>query len=279
MWKGNLNRHFTNLLPSLKMSGFLIFWNILFHSMTLAILLFWSLTTAKINPETRLNSLNQFLNENQILFATLCCISALLFFKSEFIRELKLFRDTAPVLIRALIRGMGLGIMVTVALALHGTYPFLGVSTQINFNFLASYAWIFRAFLIFAFCFSSEFLLRNVLRRTIRDPRFQLPLEALTGLFIYWIWFGPTVSELFTLLLIFGLYYDLWVGIGFLSGWFIWLHAICGFNFFQNESQGLLQFKIPINQESLLQNSSIQLILGALLLMILIERKWKRNAH
>ncbi|NDG83509.1 MAG: hypothetical protein EBX52_00540 [Proteobacteria bacterium] len=85
MWKANLNRHFAKLLPALKISSFLIFWSWIFHAFTLAILLFWSLTSNRVSSLNRMSTLNQFLSENQILFAALGSISALPFFRDTLV--------------------------------------------------------------------------------------------------------------------------------------------------------------------------------------------------
>ncbi len=268
MWKANLNRHFRKLLPALKVSGFLIFWNALFHSFTLSILLFWTLTSHQVSTLNRMSTLNQFLSENQILFAALSCLSALLFFRAP-LRELWGSRITGfPDLTRAFLRGLGFGSVMVIALILNHEYEFLGFSTQLNLNFLAAYAWIFRALLIFVFVFSTEFLVRVIIHHELVEVRYRIVLETLTLLLIYWIWFSPKFSEMVTLILLFGIFGSFWSSLGFISAFFILVHAIFGLNFFENESSGILQLKLSHSEETLFQNGHLQIMLFILLILV-----------
>jgi hypothetical protein len=268
MWKAKLNRHFAKLAPAFKISIFLILWSALFHSFTLAILLLWSLTSDRVSALNRMTTLNQFLSENQILFATLSSLSALLFFKDTVVETWKSRRKGLPELLRATSRGLGFGIIMIVALILNHDYDFLGFSTQVNLNFLAAYAWIFRASLIFGFVFSTEFLVRVILRRELHSVRSQLILENLTLLGIYATWFSPKPGEVLTLVFCFLLFRSFWSTAGFLSAFFILIHAILGLNFFENETVGIFRLKGNRPEESLLQNGHLQVMLILLLLFM-----------
>jgi hypothetical protein len=268
MWKANLNRHFAKLLPALKISTFLILWGALFHSFTLAILLFWSLTSARVSSLNRMSTLNQFLSENQILFATLSSLSALMFFRDPLKEVWKNRRLGLPHLLGSTLRGIGLGGMFMVALTLNQEYEFLGVSTQLNLNFLAAYAWIFRAGLLLIFVFSNEFLVRVVIRQELAGLKLRRTIETLTLLAIYWIWFSPNPGEILTLLLLFLGLDSFWSATGFLGSFFILIHAILGLNFFENETVGLLQMKSLRPEEGFFENPHLQLMLAILLILI-----------
>ncbi len=268
MWKAKLNRHFAKLAPAFKISAFLIFWSGLFHSFTLAILLLWSLTSNRVSALNRMTTLNQFLSENQILFATLSSFSALIFFKDTVKEVWRSRRSGFPEWLRASLRGAGFGTLMILALILNRDYDFLGLSTQVNLNFLASYAWIFRAVLIFGFVFSTEFLARVILRRELHSVRSQLIVENLTLLGIYAIWFSPKPGEILTLLLLFLLSRSFWSTAGFLTAFFILTHAILGLHFFENETVGIFQLKSNQPDLSLLQNGHLRVMLILLLLFI-----------
>ncbi|MBU6154910.1 MAG: hypothetical protein KGP28_11455 [Bdellovibrionales bacterium] len=268
MWKAKLNRHFAKLTPAFKISIFLIFWNGLFHSFTLAILLLWSLTSNRVSALNRMTTLNQFLSENKILFATLSSLSALVFFKDTVSELWRSRRSGFPEWLKASLRGFGFGALMIAALILNHDYDFLGLSTQVNLNFLASYAWIFRAALILGFIFSTEFLVRVILRRELHTPRSQLVLENLTLLGIYAIWFSPKPGEVLTLVLFFLFSRSFWSSSGFLSAFFVLTHAILGLHFFENETVGIFQLKSNQPETSLLQNSHLRIMLILLLLLI-----------
>jgi len=268
MWKAKLNRHFAKLIPALRISTFLILWNGLFHSFTLAILLFWSLTSERVSALNRMTNLNQFLSENQILFATLSSVSALIFFKDHLQEVWRNRRSGLTELFRSGLRGAGFGTLLMLALILKGDYDFLGFSTQINLNFLAAYAWIFRAFLILCFIFSTEFLTRVVLHQRLTTVRSQLILENLTLILIYSIWFSPKPGEILSLALCFLVFRSFWSSAGFLASFFILIHAILGLNFFENETVGIFQLRGNRLDESILQNRHLQTLLLILLLLI-----------
>jgi hypothetical protein len=269
MWKANLNRHFAKISHGLKISGFLLLWNVFFHAFTLSILLFWSLTSSRIPTLSRMTTLNQFLSENQILFAALSSLSALFFFR-DVLRDVWQERRTGfSEFGRAALRGIGLGIAILLGLTLSHQYQFLGFSTQLDLNFLASYAWILRAVLMFIFVASTELLVRVIVKNTLPKGYLSFLIQNLTLLSFYWIWFNPKLSELFTLFLLFSLFSRVWSTVGFLSAFFILLHAVCGFNFFENEFAGLIQFKnLAFTEESIFQNSTLQAVLLILLVCL-----------
>jgi hypothetical protein len=266
MWKAKLNRHFAKLAPAFKISIFLILWSGLFHSFTLAILLLWSLTSARVSALNRMTTLNQFLSENQILFATLGSLSALVFFKDTVLETWRSRRNGIPEMLRAGLRGSGFGALLIIALIWNKEYEFLGLSTQVNLNFLAAYAWMFRALLICGFVLSTEFLVRVILRRELHTVRSRLIVENLTLIGIYTIWFSPKPGEIITLLPLFLLFRSFWSTSGFIASFFIVTHAILGLGFFENETVGILQLKGNRPEESLLQNGHLRMILLLLLL-------------
>lgn len=268
MWKANLNRHFAKLVPALKISTFLVLWSALFHSFTLAILLFWSLTSTRVSNLNRMTTLNQFLSENQILFATLSSVSAVLFFRDPLREVWKNRRLGVPQLLTSALRGIGLGALLMMALILNQEYEFLGLSTQLNLNFLAAYAWIFRAILLIVFVFSTEFLVRVVLRQELLGLKVRRTLETLTLLAIYWVWFSPHPTEILTLLLLFLSLDSFWSATGFLGSLFILIHAVMGLNFFENETVGLIQVKSLRAEEGFFQNPHLQILLAILLILI-----------
>jgi hypothetical protein len=268
MWKANLNRHFAKLVPALKISIFLILWSALFHSFTLAILLFWSLTSSRVSSLNRMTTLNQFLSENQILFATLSSLSALVFFRDPLLEIWKNRRQGLPQLLGASLRGLSLGALLMIALTLNQDYEFLGLSSQLNLNFLAGYAWIFRSALLLVFVFSTEFLVRVVIRQELAGMKLRRTLETLTLVAIYWIWFSPRPMEILTLLLLFLSLDTFWSATGFLGSLFILIHAILGLNFFENETVGLLQLKALRTEEGVFQNPHLQILLAILLILI-----------
>ena len=269
MWKANLNRHFTKIWPALKISGFLVLWNALFHSFTLSILLYWSLTSNRVSSLNRMSTLNQFLSENQILFAALSSVSALIFFRDQVAEAWEERRLYLPQFFRAWMRGLGFGLVMIVALIFSHSYEFLGFSTQLNLNFLASYAWILRAFLVFIFVLSTEFLTQVVIQSELRDEDHRYWIQTGTLLLFYWIWFNPTASEQLTLILLFSIFTSFWSSIGFISAFFILVHAVFGLNFFENEFAGILQLKVMKSDESFFQNHTLQAML--LILLILIQ--------
>jgi hypothetical protein len=273
MWKANLNRHFAKITRALKISAFLLLWNFFFHSFTLSILLYWSLTSARIPALYRMATLNQFLSENQILFAALSSLSALFFFKDMIFDLWRGQRNALPDFSRAGLRGLGFGIVILIALTVGHQYQFLGFSTQLDLNFLASYAWILRAILIFLFVASTELLTGVVLRNTLPRNYSRYLIQNFTLLALYWIWFNPKFSELITLLFLFSIFSNVWSSIGFLSALFILVHAICGLNFFENEFAGVVQFKVlNLNEESFFQNHTLQAVLIVILVLIAYVR-------
>ena len=275
MWKANLNRHFAKISRALKISAFLLLWNIFFHSFTLSILLYWSLTSSRIPALYRMATLNQFLSENQILFAALSSLAALFFFQDVLHEAWADRRRVITEFSRAWLRAFSFGLAFLAALTISHQYQFLGFSTQLNLNFLASYAWILRAFLIFIFVASTELLTRVVLKGTLVGGTSRFLIQNVTLLAIYWIWFNPKPSELLSLILLFSLFSSVWSAIGFLSALFILVHAICGLNFFENEFAGIVQFKIlNPNEESFFQNHTLQAVL-LLMLVILGYIKFK----
>ena len=269
MWMVNLNRHFAKISKGLKISTFLFLWNSLFHSFTLSILLYWSMTSTQIPALFRMTSLNQFLSENQIFFATLSSLSALFFFKNAFLEIWQLRSELFPEFSRSCLRGFGFGGLMLWFLTLGHHYQYLGFSSQLDLNFLTSYAWILRTLLLFLFVTSTELLVRVVLKNTLPLGILSILIQNFTLILIYWIWFNPKPTEQITLLLLFALFSSPAASIGFLSALFILVHAICGLNFFENEFVGLLQFKILApNEESFFQNFTLQIVLGILLLLL-----------
>jgi hypothetical protein len=279
MLKPNLNRHFAKIFPALKVSFFLIVWNGVFHSLTLSILLYWSLTSNRVPELSRMSTLNQFWTENQILFAMICSIAGTFFFKDQLIRFAKSYSIGRRIFFTHFLRGVFFAIAMVLSLVLTHRYEFLGFSAQLNLNFLSSYAWIFRAILMLLFVLSSEFLTRVVLHSELVESPSNLTrsiLETITHLSIYWIWFNPSLSELVTLTLIFSLFSGAWSAAGFISALFIMTHAVFGLPFFENEFVGLLQFKAPLNstgsEEIFLQNPFLQLTLLILFVVFRISR-------
>ncbi len=265
MWKANLNRHFWKTLPALKVPFFLVLWNGIFHSFTLAILLFWTLTSRRIPALQRMSTLNQFLSENQMLFAALASCSALFFFKGPLADVWNDRRRGTSQFGKGFLRGLGFGSAVVIALSLKGELSFLGLSTQLNLNFLAAYAWILRSLLILALVVSAEFLVRVVVREELRGTPLRTPLEILTLISIYWAWFAPGGAESFTLALAFSVFPAFWSSAGFVSAFFILIHAVCGLDFFENQTAGILQFKPGGSETPVLQNLYVQVMLFVLL--------------
>jgi hypothetical protein len=268
MWKANLNRHFAKLLPAFRIAAFLILWSGLFHAFTLAILLLWSLTSNRVPDPHRMTILNQFLSENQILFAALGAVSALPFFKDPLIALWRERRAGLPLLVRSALRGLGFGAVMIIALVLNGDYEFLGLSSQVKLNFLADYAWILRSALIFVFVFSTEFLVRRIVHREIGPGILRTVLENLMLLALYGVWFSPEPSELPTLFLLFSIFGSFWSSTGFLSAFFILMHAVLGLDFFENETAGLLQLEPGRSDGNLLQNGHLRTMLVILLALI-----------
>jgi hypothetical protein len=278
MSKPNLNRLFAKVFPALKVSFFLIVWNAVFHSLTLSILLYWSLTSNRVPEASRMGTLNQFWTENQILFAMICSVSGTFFFKDQLFRFLRSYSSGKRMFLINFLRGACFAVAMIVGLILIHRYEFLGFSAQLNLNFLSSYAWIFRAILILLFVISSEFLTRIVLHSEVVDApsnRTRAVLETVTHLSIYWIWFSPSTPELVTLTLIFLLFSAAWSASGFISALFIMTHAVFGLPFFENEFVGLLQLKAPINlnnEDTFLQNPYLQITLLILLIVFRLSR-------
>ena len=295
MWKPNLNRHFAKILPALKISTFLILWNGLFHSLTLSILIYWSSTSSRVPDMNRMTTLNQFLTENQILFATLCSVGGALFFRDQFLSLFVEWRAGLRSFGINFARGALFAVSMMGALILNHRYEFLGFSAQASLNFLSSYAWLFRALLLLLFVVSSELVIRVVLRREWDDEKWNLTgygLETITHLIIYWIWFTPTFRELGALTLLFLLFQGFWSASGFISALFITTHAIFGLPFFENEFTGVIQLKPVLEttraEETFLQNSYVWATLlvlvialrGSKLLMLksnLLESKKERK--
>jgi hypothetical protein len=280
MWKANLNRHFWKTLPALRVPLFLLMWNAIFHSFTLAVLLFWTSTSHRIPALQRMSTLNQFLNENQMLFAALASCSALFFFRAALSGTWNDRRIGLGRFSKAFARGIGFGTAVILALSLKGELSFLGLSTQLNLNFLAAYAWILRSLLVLALVISGEFLVRIVVREELRDLPFRHLLEPLTLASIYWAWFAPGPAEILTLLLLFSVFTDFWASSGFVSAFFILVHAICGLDFFENQSAGILQFKPSEAESPIFQNLYIQAVLFILLgLTRYANLKWRKEPY
>lgn len=262
MWKQNLNRQFSKLRPALKISAFLMLWNGIFHGLTMSILLYWSLSSARVPELARITTLNQFWAENQILFAALCGLTGSLFFRNQ-ISELfsEVTADRAEGFrwlgIHA-VRGFGFALVMVIALVLRHRYQFLGLSTQLNLNFLSSYAWILRSILIFTFILTTEFMTRRVLN----GPTW---IRVLTQITIFWIWFYPSWSEIFSLIVLSLLFNNFWASTGFLTAIFVVTHAIFGVPFFENEFSGIFQIRSLRAEETFLQNPYVQVTLVALL--------------
>ncbi len=248
MWKPKLNRHFI----------FILIWNAIFHSLTLSILLYWSLTSTRVPELSRMSTMNQFWSENQILFASLCSLGSAFFFKDH-LRELwKQYKLGKVSFFYNFLRGTFFGLILMMGLILNHRYDYLGFSVQLNLNFLASYAWVFRSFLILILVLTNEFLVRVVLNGT-------WVTGLATFLYLYWIWFNPTLPELFTLSILFALFNHFWSASGFLSALFILTHAVFGLAFFENEFLGLLQLKLIKGEDSFYENHYLQITLVSLL--------------
>lgn len=251
----------------MTISAFVIVWNSLFHSLTLSILLYGSLRSSQISSLNRLSTLNQFLSENQILFATLSSIFATLFFRDR-LKQYWLERTMGlPLFFKTFARGAGLCLAILVAFILNREYEYLGFSTQLNLNFLASYAWILRSILILLFVASTEFLIKGVLFRPLTDTYMHKVIGNLTLLFVYWIWFNPKPTELLILIILFQFFSSLWASTGFLSAFFILTHAVFGLNFFENEFTGIFQLKSLRPDEDFFQNPHLRV---ALIIFLLI---------
>jgi hypothetical protein len=265
MWKANLNRHFRKTLPALRVPCFLILWNAIFHAFTLSILLFWTLTSRSIPVLQRMSTLNQFLSENQMLFAALASCSALFFFKPPVQEAWSERRIGFQRFLRGFLRGLGFGSAAVIALSLKGEFSFLGLSAQLNLNFLAAYTWIFRSILILALVISAEFLVRVVVRGELRNLPGRNTIEILTLVLIYWAWFAPGLPELLTLVLAFSVFPDFWSSSGFVSAFFALIHAVCGLDFFENQGAGILQFKPADSALPILENPYLQAMLFLLI--------------
>ena len=209
-------------------------------------------------------------------------LSALFFFQDALIGPWNDRRLILPGFFRAWARGIGFGLLFLGALTISHQYQFLVFSTQLDLNFLASYAWILRAVLIFIFVASTELLARLILKNTLPGGYTSIIIQNLTLLAFYWIWFNPKLSEVFTLLLLFSFFANnAWTSIGFLSSLFILIHSVCGLNFFENEFAGLVQFKIlNPNEESFFQNETLQATLVVLLLFFgYVKLKSRKESH
>jgi hypothetical protein len=215
-----------------------------------------------------MSTLNQFWTENQLLFATLCSVAATFFFKDQLWQTLHRFKASQKYFFANFSRGLLFGLILILGLIFNRRYEFLGFAVQLNLNFLTSYAWIFRAFLILALVASNEFLVRVVTESTFdreAPPALTFSIRLLTELAVYWIWFNPSPSECFTLLLLFSLFSHFWSATGFLSGLFIMTHAVFSLPFFENEFLGLFQLKLLKNDDRFYQNPYLQLTLVILL--------------
>jgi|GEM_PF-3600367 len=269
MLNPNLNRQIRKILPDLKVSFFLLVWNGVFHSLTLSTLLYWSFTSPRVPELSRMSTLNQFWTENQILFAAICTVSGAFFFKDQLTDFIRGYFSSRSVFWVNFLRGIFFATALVVGLIWSKRYEFLGVSSQFDLNFLSSYAWIFRALVVFLFVISSEFLTRVALPTPW--------LGTLTRLAIYWIWFTPTLPEAATLVLLFLLFTGAWSAAGFTSALFVMTHAVFGLPFFENEFSGLLQLKVPLESmvnadydyNAFLQNHYLQ---ATLLILLVIFR-------
>jgi hypothetical protein len=258
MWKHNLTRQLSKLWPHLRISAFILVWIGLFHSLTLNLLVYWSLTSSQVPELARITTLNQFWAENQILFAALCGLSGSFFFKGQLQRLFQERQEGVRWLLIHALRGFLFTCVILTALIVRGRYEFLGLSTQLNLNFLSSYAWFFRAVLLFLFVFSTEFLTRRVLQGPVW-------LRVTTQVLIYWIWFFPSWGELLSIGLLSLLFSSFWAATGFTAAIFISSHAWFGLPFFENEFSGILQIKYLKADETLLQNPYLQITLLVLL--------------
>jgi hypothetical protein len=287
MWNLNLNRHFAKFLAVLKIPLFLLIWNGILHALTLSILVYWSLTSTRVPELNRMSTMNQFWAENQILFATLSCVAISFFFQD---RLLKLWRERNLAAFSVnFLRGALLAVVLVAGLVISKKFEFLGFSAQLNLNFLTSYAWVLRAILVFLFVLSTEFLIRIVLREELQrevSTRVRFAIETFCFVALYWIWFSPTLTEVFSLLMLYTLFLNFWSSSGFLSALFVFTHAVFGLPFFENEFVGILQVKSSRFEEHFLQNPQLVLVLmilwgtfrGSKIFMIYF-RKSERNAH
>lgn len=258
MWKPNLNRHFT-------ISAFLILWNGLFHSLTLSILVYWSHSSLRVPELGRMSTLNQFWSENEFLFATISTCTMAFLLKDQFTSILLQLRTGFKKFGVNFLKGSLFSILLISGLILSKHYEFLGFSAQLSLNFLTSYAWLLRSFLILMFVLSTE----SVVRIVLRAAGAPLISEIFTQLAIYWIWFNPSLQDLTSLALIFLLFRGFWSSSGFIAGLLIIAHAVFGLPLFENEFVGVFQLKALASDQSFLQNSYV---LASLFVLVSVFR-------
>ncbi len=212
------------------MSAFGLVWNILFHSVTFTLLVYWIFTSQLGGHPEQVRHFNDFWMENQLLFGGLCQVSLTLFFREEVISFLK--HPQSPLArartVNSILRGSLFAILMVMGLVVSKQYQFLGFTSAASPNFLSSYAWILRFVLITVFIMAQECFIHAVMFPRLPKNRIRwLPqaLAVLTRLGFLSIWFQPSWGELFSLALLLSWFDDFWEQVGFFVAFFSVTHA------------------------------------------------------
>lgn len=233
MWKAKLNQHFAKF-------AFLV-WNLVFHSLWLSALFF-------------ISSGNHFISiwsENQLLFATLSISLFAFIFRDEWFHK---FRDSAlskNLFFRGLLLAFASVLLTTVGSVLLDQNEFLGFSSQIGVNFLSSYAWLLRSFLMVALSLSL------VVTTQVLSPHWS---GVLLQYFFFWIWFQPGFADYLLITVLYMLSSSIPFSVGLMGGILIMTHAVFGSPLMGSEFSGLFQIKWQPAGSSLLHHPA--LILG-----------------
>ncbi len=239
MWKAKLNQHFAKI-------AFLI-WNLVFHSLWLSALFFLS----------NGSNFTSMWAENQILFSTLSVGLFSFFGREEWMIRLRDFSQAKKLFLLGCLQAWIVITLICIQALLSGKMEFLGFSSEIGLNFLSSYSWLLRSLLLLVLSFAL-----NATTKNIQPQWMGLPLQC----FFFWIWFQPSWTDYLILAGIYILNSNILFSTGLMAGVFVLTHAVLGSPFMGNEFTGLLQFKWPQGESSLLHHQA--LILGLFLLTI-----------
>jgi len=233
MWKAKLNQHFAKF-------AFLL-WNLIFHSLWLSALFYLSSA----------DSFNALWAENQILFATLSISLFAFVFRDEWSNKLREPTHARNLVLFGFAQALVVVAFATFEAILSKKIEFLGFSSQLGVNFLSSYSWVLRAFLLFVLSFSLNGITKNL------SPHWAgLILQC----FFFWIWFQPTIVDFTFITLFYFMNSSFLFSTGLMAGIFIMTHAVFGSSLMGSEFSGLLQFKWLQDEGSLLHSPT--LILG-----------------
>jgi hypothetical protein len=249
MWKAKLNQHFAKI-------AFLL-WNLVFHSLWLSALFFLS----------NGSNFNSIWAENQLLFSTLSIGLFSFFGREEWINRLRNTHQTQKLFFLGWAQALILITLITFQAIYSGKIEYLGVSSEIGLNFLYSYSWLLRSFLLLILSFAL-----NAATKNIQPHWIGFPLQC----FFFWIWFQPNWTDYMILGGIYIFNSNILFSTGLMAGVFTLTHAVLGTPLMGNEFTGLLQFKWPQDESTLLDHPA--LILGLFLLTFMNKlRKISQN--